>query len=64
MSSEETTKYVANTAALLKLDIKPEWMPNVVRFFEIAQTMAADVVGSKALTEAEAAPVFVPREKA
>ena len=60
--TNEPASYVAATAAALELDIKPEWMPNVVRFFEIATSMAALVAASGALTDAESAPIFTPRD--
>ncbi len=63
MTSDETRRYLIATAAAVEIDIKPEWMPNVVRFFEIAQGMAAEVIASGALTDAESAAVFTPWEK-
>lgn len=61
MPSEDTTRYVDNAAAVLGLEISPEWMPNVLQFFDVAKDMAALVIDSGALTEREAAPVFTPR---
>ncbi len=61
LNSDEISRHVATTADLVGINIEPEWMPNVVRFFEIARGMAADVIGSGALTDAESAAVFTPR---
>jgi hypothetical protein len=61
MASDEITRYVVAAAAVVEIDVRPEWMPNVVKFFEIARTMAAEVVETGALRELEAAPVFTPR---
>jgi hypothetical protein len=61
MTPEEANRHIESAAALLGLQIREEWMANVVRFFEVAETMASDVIASGALTETENAPVFVPR---
>jgi Protein of unknown function (DUF4089) len=61
MTSDEITRYVVAAAAVVEIDVRPEWMPNVVKFFEIAQTMAGEVIGTGALREFEAASVFTPR---
>jgi Protein of unknown function (DUF4089) len=61
MTPDETTHYVESAAAILGLEIREEWMANVLRFFAIAETMASEVIASGALTATENAPVFVPR---
>jgi hypothetical protein len=61
MASDETTHYVEATAATLKLEIRDEWKPNVIRFFQIAEKMADDVLSSGAAIQSEAAPVVSPR---
>jgi hypothetical protein len=62
MTSDETSAYISATADTLGLDIKPEWLENVTRFFVVAQHMAAFVAASGALTASEQAPVFEPRD--
>lgn len=62
MTPDETTRYVESAAAILGLEIRDEWMANVVRFFEVAKTMAADVIASGALTNTENAPVFIAKD--
>lgn len=61
-TSDETSHYVAAAAELQGLDIKPEWVANVTRFFVVARDMAALVAASGALENAESAPVFTPRD--
>jgi hypothetical protein len=61
MSTDKTRGYIEAAAAILDLDIREEWMPNVIGFFDVARKMASDVIASDDLTDAEAAPVFVPR---
>lgn len=64
MAADDTTQYIEAAAAVLELDIKPDWMPNVVRFFEVARGMADVVAASGALTASEQAPIFTPRDVA
>jgi hypothetical protein len=61
MTPDETARYVAAAGTALGLQIREEWMANVLRFFEVAEVMASDVIASGALTDAENAPVFTPR---
>jgi hypothetical protein len=62
MTSDATSAYIAATAETLGLTIRPEWRENVTRFFGVAKEMAALVTASGALTDAEQAPVFEPRD--
>jgi len=57
---DATRRHLAAEAALLDLDIKPEWMDAVAQFFEVAREMAAEVARSEAVGALEAAPVFTP----
>jgi len=61
MTPDESKRYIEAAAAVLGLEIRDEWMAEVTRFFEVAETMASDVIASGALTNAENAPVFAPR---
>jgi hypothetical protein len=62
MTSDETSAYIAATADTLGLTIRPEWKDNVTRFFDVAKDMAALVTASGALTDAEQAPIFEPKD--
>lgn len=62
MTTERTIAYMDAAAEILKLDIRPEWKPNVASFFEVARTMASLVEESGAPFRSEAAPVFVVRD--
>ena len=63
MTPDETQRYITSLATELGIEIHDDWMPNVIRFFDVARAMAADVIASGALTDAEGAPVFVPRSE-
>lgn len=62
MTTEETNAYIKSAAAALGLDIRPEWKPGVVSFFEVAQKMSELIEQTNAVTDFEAAPIFTPRE--
>ncbi len=62
MTTESTIAYMDAAAEILKLDIRPEWKPNVASFFDVARNMAALVEESGAQFRTEAAPVFVLRD--
>lgn len=62
MTTDDTDAYIDAAARVQGLTIEPDWKPNVVRFFDMARVMARRVEETGALTEAEAAPVFTPRE--
>ena len=61
MTTESTIAYMDAAAEILKLDIRPEWKPNVASFFDVARSMAAQASSrprqlssrSKALKEKE-----------
>lgn len=59
-SPDDTSHYIAATADMQGLAIKPEWIENVSRFFLVAKDMATLVAASGALENAESAPVFTP----
>lgn len=62
MTTEDTNAYIDVASAALGLEIKPEWKPGVVSFFEVAQKMSLLIEQTNAVTDFEAAPVFTPRE--
>jgi hypothetical protein len=62
MTTESTIAFIDATAETLKLEIRPEWKPNVVIFFEVARTMAALIEETGAPFRSESAPVFQPRD--
>lgn len=61
MTPDTTMAYIDATAEILKLEIRPEWKPNVASFFEVAKAMASLIEESGAPFREEAAPVFALR---
>lgn len=62
MTTDDTTAIIDAAAETLKLDIRPEWKPNVVVFFEVAKAMASLVEETGAPFRSESAPIFQPRD--
>ena len=55
---------VDTNAALIGLDLAPEYRDGVVRYFALAASMAEWVMGLALTTDDEPAEVFVPIEPA
>lgn len=62
MTTDDTTALIDAAAETLKLEIRPEWKPNVIVFFEVAKAMASLIEETGAPFRSESAPVFQPRE--
>ncbi len=62
MTSDKTLALIEANAEILGLDIRPEWMPNVLRFVEIARGMAELSQAGGVLEASESAPIFTLRD--